>query len=120
MKPSLFSHFPVLAVDKTLDPQHERKMDEVRGDGERMKRKGNEKAKKKNELWRECEELSDKTRKTTTTTNNEVQVPGASFRHLNFLPLYNQIGDLNFYTFFSSTPEIPIFFCNSTIVNFFS
>lgn len=72
MKPSLFRHFPVLAVDKMLDPQHERKMDEVRGDGERMKRKGNEKAKKKNELWRECEELSDKTRKTTTTTNNEV------------------------------------------------
>jgi len=55
-----------------LDPQHERKMDEVRGDCERMKTKGNEKAKKKNELWRECEELSDKTRKTTTTTNNEV------------------------------------------------
>jgi len=72
MKPNLFRHFAVLTVDKMLDPQHERKMDEVRGDCERMKTKGNEKANKKNELWRECEELSDKTRKTTTTTNNEV------------------------------------------------
>jgi hypothetical protein len=54
MKPNLFRHFPVLAVDKMLDPQHERKMDEVRGDGERMQRKGNEKAKKKNELKLRC------------------------------------------------------------------
>jgi hypothetical protein len=50
MKPSLFRHFPVLAVDKMLNLQHERKMDEIRGDCERMKRKGNEKAEKKNEL----------------------------------------------------------------------
>jgi ribosomal protein L44E len=47
-------------------------MDEIRGDCERMKRKGNEKAEKKNELRWECEELSDETRKTTTTTNNGV------------------------------------------------
>jgi hypothetical protein len=31
MKPNFFRHFPVLAVDKMLDPQHERKMNEVRG-----------------------------------------------------------------------------------------